>query len=133
MFRSQLFPYADLNNKPWLPELWGKKDVIFPTPLEGNGSSTLIQTPLIARHFSPPTCTLPARQPTDPCGSLSLEVRNQSIFALGVLLIELWYHKPLELLRIPDDLGKHGEVNQITDFATARRLTEDIYKDAGDW
>ena len=27
--------------------------------------------------------------------------RNQSIFALGVLLIELWFGRPLEDLRIP--------------------------------
>ena len=63
----------------------------------------------------------------------SPEVRNQSIFALGIILIELWFNRPIEALRTADDLDKDGEVNQITDFATARRLTEEIYREAGDW
>ena len=102
--------------------------------LKGNGShSVLIQAPMITKHFSAPDCNFLLRQPTDPIGPASPEVRNQSTFGLGVLLIELWYHQPLEALRIPEDLDENGEANQITDFATARRLTEDIYKEAGDW
>lgn len=39
----------------------------------------------------------------------------------------------METLRTANDLDGDGEVNQITDFATARRLTEEIYREAGDW
>ena len=49
------------------------------------------------------------------------------------MLIELWYNRPIESLRSTEDFDKNGEVNQITDFATARRLTEEIYREAGDW
>lgn len=101
---------------------------------KGTGShSALIQTPMITKHFSAPDCITPMRQLSDPIAPGSSEVRNQSTFDLGVLLIELWYHQPLEALRIPEDLDKDGEANQITDFVTARRLTEEIYREAGDW
>ncbi|KAL8791922.1 MAG: hypothetical protein Q9195_005498 [Heterodermia aff. obscurata] len=119
--------------KPWLPDTWGKRDIIFPNNEGDNYHSIVIQTPLITKHFSAPTSTAPSRQPTDSIGLPSPEVRNQSIFALGIILIELWYNRPIENLRITEDFDKNGEVNQITDFATARRLTEEIYREAGDW
>ena len=39
----------------------------------------------------------------------------------------------METLRTINDLDKDGEANQITDFATARRLIEEIYREAGEW
>ena len=119
--------------KPWLPDTWGKRDIIFPKHEGDNHHSILVQIPFIAQHFSAPTCIVPSRQPPDSVGLPSPEVRNQSIFALGIVLIELWYNQPIESLRITGDFDKNGDVNQITDFATARRLTEEIYREAGDW
>jgi hypothetical protein len=49
-------------------------------------------------------------------------VRNKSLFALGVLLIELSYGKPLESLREPCDMGPNGLPNQYTAWLTASRL-----------
>jgi hypothetical protein len=90
-------------------------------------SRSLVSTP-----FTPPTCTLQQAQQRSPTTRISREVRNQSIFGLGVLLIELWFGKPLEDLRIPTDMNEQNEANQITDFATARRLLDGVYRDAGD-
>ena len=116
-----------LHNTPWLAESWGSPDVLFMT----NDDDPLLDKPWLSRHFPSPTCTILPRQSTGQ--PLCAEVRNQSMFALGVVLIELWFGKPLENLREMIDLGPHGEANAITDFATTRRLSEAIYSDAGEW
>lgn len=90
-----------------------------------------VHNPFLSKPFIPPTYTILARRPTDE-PSPSPKVCNKSIFELGVLLIELWFGQLLEDLRKPEDLDSHGQVNNITDFATARRLSEDIYRGAGD-
>ncbi|MCJ1423360.1 hypothetical protein MMC29_001243 [Sticta canariensis] len=119
-----------LHRTPWLKETWGKSDILFMKECSGT-QMVLVQKPFLSKPFIPPTCTLP-RRPTDE-SSPSPEVRNKSIFALGILLIELWFGQPLEDLRKPEDFGSHSQVNHVTDFATARRLSEIIYREAGDW
>ena len=116
-----------LHNTPWLAESWGSPDVLFMT----NDDNPLLDKPWLSKHFPSPTCTILPRQSTGQ--PLCAEVRNQSMFALGVVLIELWFGKPLENLREMIDLGPRGEANAVTDFATTRRLSEAIYNDAGEW
>lgn len=120
-----------LHRTPWLKETWGKSDILFMKECSGT-QVVLVQKPFLSQPFIPPTCTIPPSRPTDE-PSPGPEVRNKSIFALGVLLIELWFGQSLEDLRKPEDYGSHHQVNHITDFSTARRLSEDIYREAGDW
>lgn len=120
-----------LHKTPWLKETWGKCDILFMKECSGT-QKTLVHKPFLSKPFIPPTCTILPRRPTDE-PSPSPQVRNKSIFALGVLLIELWFGQLLEDLRKPEELDSHGQVNNITDFATARRLSEEIYREAGDW
>lgn len=120
-----------LHKTPWLKETWGKRDILFMKECSGT-RQTHVQKPFLSKPFIPPTCTILPCRPTDEPDP-SPQVRNKSIFGLGVLLIELWFGQPLEDLRKPEDFGLHGQVNRITDFATARRLSEDIYREAGDW
>ncbi|KAI9763062.1 MAG: hypothetical protein M1840_000953 [Geoglossum simile] len=114
-----------LYKTPWLDEMWGKQDVFF-VEQQGDSSDSILQKPYVSRPFPPPTC--PPQQTLVPCRS----VRSQSTFGLGVLLIELWYGKTLEDLRVPADATGHKEPNQTTDWLTATRLLNDIYLDAGD-
>ena len=116
-----------VHNTPWLAESWGSPDVLFIT----KDDNPLLDKPWFSRRFPSPTCTILPRQSTGE--PLCAEVRNQSIFALGVVLIELWFGKTLENLREMIDLGPRGEVNAITEFATTRRLSEAIYREAGEW
>ena len=116
-----------LHNTSWLAESWGSPDVLFMT----KDDNPLLEKPWLSKHFPSPSCTILPRQSTGQ--PLCAEVRNQSMFALGIVLIELWFGKTLENLRETKDLGPRGEVNAITEFATARRLSEAIYSDAGEW
>jgi len=121
-----------LYKTPWLRDIWSKSDIFF-VKYEGEDGRTLISKPFLSKAFESPICAIKPRVLTEPYAKPSPDVRNQTIFALGVILIELWFGKPLETLRLPTDLGENKEANQITDFATARRLSEEIYNEAGDW
>ena len=121
-----------LHKTPWLEEMWGNQDILFLKQQE-DSRDAILQKPFVSKPFTPPTCTLPPQQLTGSTSKTSPEVRNQSIFALGIVLIELWFGKPLEDLRIPADMGEQKELSQTTDFATARRLSEEVYEEAGDW
>jgi hypothetical protein len=120
-----------LYKTPWLEEMWGKQDILF-IQQQDDSCNDILQKPFVSKPFIPPTCKLQRSQEQGPATYPSREVRNQSTFKLGVLLIELWFGKPLEDLRIATDMDNQNEANQITDFATARRLLEDVYCEAGE-
>jgi hypothetical protein len=48
--------------------------------------------------------------------------RNETVFALGIVLIELSLGKSLRSFQTPDDLGPDGEPNFLTESSIARRL-----------
>lgn len=52
-------------------------------------------------------------------------MRNQTLFYLGVLLIELAFGKPLELLRSERDKSSIGS-QFFTDYRTAKRLVDNV-------
>jgi hypothetical protein len=118
-----------LYKTPWLDEMWGKQDIFF-VEQQGDSSDRILQKPYVSRLFTPSTCPpqQTQRRALAPCQS----VRSQSTFGLGVLLIELWYGKTLDNLRIPTDMTGHKEPDQTSDWLAATRLLNDIYRDAGD-
>lgn len=58
-------------------------------------------------------------------------VRNETIFALGIVLIELCLWAGLEKLRSTEDLSNDGTPNSLIDYLTARRLVNDVYDEGG--
>lgn len=121
-----------LHKTPWLKEVWSKSDIFF-VQNDEQSSTIIITKPFVSKAFQSPVCKMSARVSTDPYTNPAPDVRNQTIFSLGIVLIELWFGQTLETLRIPEDLGANNTPNQLTDFATARRLTEEIYNEAGEW
>ena len=109
-----------LHKTPWLNERWGKSDILF---LEGNNG------PYISRTFLP-MGAVPAQDVTTQTKPIPL-VRNETIFALGVILIELCLGQALETMREPEDLGDDGLPNSLTDYMTARRLVSEVYDEGG--
>ena len=93
-----------LHNTSWLAESWGSPDVLFMT----KDDSPLLDKPWLSKHFPFPSCTILPRQATGQ--PLCAEVRNQSMFALGIVLVELWFGKTFEDLRETINLGPRGEV-----------------------
>jgi hypothetical protein len=52
-------------------------------------------------------------------------IRNGTIFALGIALIELCFGKVIEDLRTDEKLGEDGLLNDLTQLSIARRLLEE--------
>jgi hypothetical protein len=104
-----------LHKTPWLNERFTKNDILFLNSTSG---------PYVSRSFlstppPPPEKTTPKTLPI---------VRNETIFALGVLLIELCLGHSLESLRLEEDLSPDAK---LTDYMTARRLVSEVYDEGG--
>ena len=101
-----------LQTTPWLNSSWDSNDVLFHTGIATD--------PYITKGFNSE-----ANQPEDnvkPAGPNP--VRNESIFNLGVLLLELCLGKPLDHFRTPEDSSI------FTEFCIAKRLAENLAEEA---
>jgi hypothetical protein len=54
-------------------------------------------------------------------------VKNETVFALGVALLELSWRQSLLSLKMPDDLDEQGKENSLTEFSIAMRLADEIH------
>lgn len=109
-----------LHKTPWLNEQWGKEDVFF-IHRPGASPASVYEHPFVCQKFG----TRPAED--SQCASKSLNstcrvIRNQTLFTLGILLIELWYGKCIEELQMPCDLDCTGTPGVA--WCTADRLVE---------
>jgi hypothetical protein len=116
-----------LHETPWLRSYWGTDNIFF---LQSQGQ-TIYDQPFVSRHFNQ---TCPTSTTCIP-HSVSRIIRNHSLYALGIALIELWYGKTLSVLHEDTDGRKSTgmpETDFMTELQTAHRLALDIYNEAGD-
>lgn len=107
-----------LYKTPWLEESWDEDDVYF-VHRPGTPLSSIYQHPFIYRKLSSSTTHQPCMAPK-PARRV---IRNQTLFTLGVLLIELLYAKPVEELQTTHDLDCQGTPGVV--WCTAERLIEE--------
>lgn len=110
-----------LHTTPWLDEHWSNKDVYFVRKRAGSSPAS---SAYIQKSFAPQkvrTMSDPAPVPVEN----RPPVRNETIFALGVSLIELSLGKPLASFRKDEDLGPDGQHSLITDWIIANRLLKE--------
>ncbi len=101
-----------LQTTPWLNSSWDSNDVLFHTGIAAH--------PYITKGFSSD-----ANQPEEPVKLAEPSpVRNESIFNLGVLLLELCLGKPLDHFRTTEDSSI------FTEFCIAKRLVENLAEEA---
>ena len=112
-----------LCESPWFSKEWSKKDISF---FYKSANQVDLKRPYISTFFQN------TQQGDDPEAMLRIHP-NQSILALGILLLEIQVGKPIESQRTAEDLGDGQSVNVNTDLTTALRLLEDsvddIYED----
>ncbi|KAF2688849.1 hypothetical protein K458DRAFT_331478 [Lentithecium fluviatile CBS 122367] len=112
-----------LHETPWLSNNWGKDDILFIK----RAGKIAYDHPFVSQCFNRTGLTQ-----TSPCTSISAMnriIRNQTLYALGIALIELWYGKPLSALRKAED---QAEADAMTEWNTAHRLVEELYNEAGE-
>lgn len=108
-----------LHDTPWLDASFHTKNIVFHTEKSALTTS-LLEPAYVSRSFSqnqvPEVVTSVGRQLT----------RNTLLFALGVMLLELSYGKPLTDHARPDELDANGEEIPATELLVAQRLLRDI-------
>jgi hypothetical protein len=107
-----------LYKTPWLDEQWGKEDVLF-IRRPGASIASIYEHPFVCRTFTSQGTAIAS---TPASGATCRVIRNQTLFTLGILLIELWYGKPIEECQQPSDLDCQGTPG-VT-WCTAVRLIE---------
>lgn len=116
-----------LHNTPWIERSLEKENIFF---LQRSTNPTY-DDPFICRtvdktHQANPSGSMP--------GLMSRIIRNQTLYSLGVLLIEIWYGKTLDELHLPEDGPLHTQdtpQQAIARWNTADRLLNDLYDEAG--
>lgn len=115
-----------LHETPWLEELWRADSIFF---VDRPGMPCYDQ-PFVSQHFGhlnlPPTPGAPE--------DISCIIRNQTLYALGIALIELWFRKSIAELWILADGARNTDSdlkNFMAEFKTAKRLSETLYSEAG--
>jgi hypothetical protein len=114
-----------LYKTPWLSDDWSSDDVYF-VHRPGAPLLSAYQHAFIYRKFSSAVST------HEPLSRLSMRtiIRNQTLFNLGVLLIELVYGETIEDLQTDDDRDCQGALGPV--WHTVERLAENIALEAGE-
>ena len=115
-----------LHETPWLDQCWSKDSIFFVK----RPGMIMYDQPFVSRDFN--HATPPAETGMPP--SMKCIIRNQPLYALGAMLIELWYNKPLQELWKEQDGLFHTGVRQddiMTEWRTANRMVDDLYDEAG--
>ncbi|KAI4243803.1 MAG: hypothetical protein L6R42_010638, partial [Xanthoria sp. 1 TBL-2021] len=91
-----------LHDSPWLNESWSKNDIWFFSSGVDRHKRPNIQRPYISRSFQPQSDQSASTSGAGPIAQTDLYshlIINKSLFALGIILIELALNRPFEDLR----------------------------------
>jgi hypothetical protein len=111
-----------LHETPWLNNGWGTDDILFIK----RAGITAYDHPFVSQRFENDERSAYGLHQSS---SMSRIIRNRTLYALGISLIELWYGKPLSALSRDED---QAETDALTEWNTADRLVEELYNEAGE-
>ena len=125
-----------LHKSPWLKESWSKNDIYFFSRGLDRYKRPVIDHPYVSRSFEPQAQLNPdsssAKDEADFCSGLII---NKSLFALGIVLIELCFNKPFEDLceeaRHLDTPAPEGPPSAAETYSVANSLIEAVYDEQG--
>lgn len=109
-----------LHSTPWLDK-WKKQDVLYFPELGSDMVQAPVQ-PYIARRFSSSMSPDVATVVSNTSVALGF-APNETLFTLGVILIEIAYNKTIEALAEP---GEMAQMASVTQYVTAMRIRKEI-------
>ena len=120
-----------LHPTPWLDERWSSENILMLREPQDATKEALLE-PYIAKAFAPDASS-DAQLQSKSLGHAGRRIciRNESLFALGLVLLELAYNKPLKEFWQPVDLGEDGNPNAFTDISVAVRLESTLEREVG--
>ena len=115
-----------LADTPWLSSNWGLQDIYLLNSDPQNPSPTLAQ-PYVRRSFvGAKTLTNTAKATARPL------VANETVFALGIILLELSFGQPLSSFKTATDIDAQGNDTPYTELMIASRLLQALILLEGD-
>lgn len=110
-----------LYHTPWLQDRWSTKSIKFM-----NNDQLALDYPVVSTEVAHDTA------PGSPNSNDNFALmRNLSIFALGIALIELCLETSLAERRLPSEINADGRTDRFTDYRTATRLLDEVYSEGG--
>ena len=123
-----------LHPTPWLAETWAEDDILL---LFGSKqhNDTILQ-PCISRRFESSarrrSCSLEALSlSTSAKEQLTSWVKNEMLFTLGLILLELGYQRSIEKLALPSEKDVNSRCSLFTPILTVARRHTEIHECAG--
>jgi hypothetical protein len=107
-----------LHDTPWLQRAWETKDIIL---LKNHSNDAIPSQFYVSRTFTP------VLQAAAVFKRRRL-VKNETVFALGIALLELAHGAPLMSFKEPEDLDDEGKEDSTTEVSIANRLSRELYK-----
>jgi hypothetical protein len=107
-----------LHDTPWLPHAWETKDIIM---MKNNSGDAIPSQFYVSQTF---TSVLQAAA----VFKRRRLVKNKTVFALRIALLELAHGAPLMSFKEPKDLGDEGKEDSMTEISIANRLSRELYK-----
>ncbi|CAI6341287.1 unnamed protein product [Periconia digitata] len=105
-----------LHDTPWLPRAWETKDIFF---LKTHSGSMIPSQFYVSQTFTS------ASQVAAAAKRRRL-VNNETVFALGVALLELAHGAPILSFKEPGDLNEDGKEDSMTEVTIASRLARQL-------
>lgn len=121
---TALLPFLET---PWLQPSFNHSKIQFFEPLQGGGLPDITKPFLAMEHI--PIISACNRDTEDSSGNSKHMVHpNASVLALGILLCELHYCTPVELIQA----DSHAPRNVNTDYYTSLEVLKDLEFEAGE-
>lgn len=116
------YAILQLEKTPWLCSNWDLKDIHFSDSEAGTHHHLWISKSFYRGAL-----------PTRNAGKAKKQsiIKNDSLFSLGVALLELAYGRPLSSFQIDDDLDENGNQHDLTRYFIADRLTKMLHDKDG--
>lgn len=107
-----------LHDTPWLMSTWGKSDI---TLIQQNGK-VLAEHAFITQSLKPQALASSANTSPGQKSIAAIVIRNPTLFALGIILIELCMGQTIDELQRADEVNPDGTKHDLSDYQTADRL-----------
>lgn len=117
------FGMLRLHDTPWLTTQWSHRDI----ELYRKDGAILLDHPFVSAKVGIHSAVQSTPSPPSPM------IKNETVFALGILLIELCLETSFaELQKTSGDLNADGSKHALSDFLTATRAIDKVYDKYGD-
>ena len=117
------FSVLQYSKTPWLPDHWSKDDIL----VMDEETQDFKYRIYLSKPLPHDEASLNGKHEATFPG-----LRTQTLFSLGIVLIELCLGRTLDMLRdVNDPLDGEGKANILTEWSTATRLLVDVSREAG--